>query len=352
MSKKIFLIFLIINFSFFNFAKAEGECSGKFLLGSIPCYLEIVFKRHREGEAVKIQENISRFSTLSKLLQPKPNSTTKGFVIPNSADLTKPILIPGDKKPEIPENFFDPNDVGQRQILGTVLDLTGQQVENPATLKRAIEGFQRTEGLTPTGKIDRPTATAIENNYDKILQQKEIKDKINGEIKNEEVGQGGQGAKCNGIEFTNEDFMKKVGNSAEIHSSGKCTDFNRSSCTSLAGMQSKVAKFMNSLAEKCKTKITITGGTECGHSGGGDCGGRNVNKKYPSSNHAPGNAVFDMSKNNSALNECVAKLAGYKNIASGSFFNPVYQIDGVVLNYENSSAPHWHINASGYKCSE
>lgn len=242
--------------------------------------------------------------------------------------------------------MFNPHDQGQIEMLKTLLNLTDKEIKDTklgedgtTKIERAVKGFQRINDLEPTGKINPETANAMEKSFDNILKKaEEIKsedEQKNAEKKALDSTSGGS-AKCEGIEFTHEKFMNKVKGRALSDSSGGCTSFNRRSCTSLAGMQSKVAKLINYLSEKCDTTITITGGTECGHAGGGSCLGRKIGQKFSSQYHAPGNAVFDLTYRNSKLNKCINKLGR--------------NVNGAIFEIHHGPT-HWHVNASNYKCS-
>lgn len=67
--------------------------------------------------------------------------------------------------------------------------------------------------------------------------------------------------------------LSKLGSGFRTASSGSCSDPDKKSCTSLQGIRSETLQGLADLkaATGDAAKWTITGGTECGHSGNKDC---------------------------------------------------------------------------------
>ena len=242
---------------------------------------------------------------LDKFFRTLPNSS--GRQINNFADLsrtipiikTQPEAAPVQKiKPTDTENLFDPGDERQKQMLGTVLNLTSAEVSSTAKaedgttrLERAVRSFQGQNNLPSTGKIDKETANKIENTFDKALQQKryenflqEQENEITGEINSDTKSINPKEACGNKETYTHKEMEEKLHLiKADWDNATRkkrlCPNFRTLGCTTLEKIPKKVELLLNQIRSECpKCEILLTGGTEiAGHV-----------------SHGPNKAIFDM----------------------------------------------------------
>jgi hypothetical protein len=127
--------------------------------------------------------------------------------------------------------------------------------------------------------------------------------------------------------------------SIAVVSSGNCSNQNNSSCTSFDGMKQNTVDGIVNLAKDCRATspacaMTVTGGTEVGHSSSG------------TDSHI-GGTKFDAQISNTAFNNYMTNLIKTQNNVSAVQDNVFYQVkvNNVTYQtqYENTAGgrPHW-----------
>ncbi len=127
--------------------------------------------------------------------------------------------------------------------------------------------------------------------------------------------------------------------SISVVSTGNCSNQNVSTCTSFDGMKQSTVNGIVNLAKDCSAtnagcSVSVSGGTEVGHSSSGD-------------NSHIGGAKFDAQINNTAFNSYMTNLIKTQNNVSSVQDNVVYQVkvNGTTYQtqYENVAGgkPHW-----------
>jgi hypothetical protein len=111
-----------------------------------------------------------------------------------------------------------------------------------------------------------------------------------------------------------------------------CINPTQTSCTTVGGWPSQTPSMLAQLRSACSGTITVSGGTEAGHS-----------------SHGPGKAPVDLGYNNDQLNSCIAGFAKSSRVpkrTNGSdlcYPGKVFENFGFIFCDEAGTDRHWHV---------
>lgn len=110
---------------------------------------------------------------------------------------------------------------------------------------------------------------------------------------------------------------------------GICTGGQTKGCTNLVGLPDSAYSGVKNVASSCSCDVMITGGTEGGHS-----------------SHNQGNPAMDLSLNNKALNDYIAKnIVSERPVNFGDKVEYTVKINGSnnATFVKESATNHWHV---------